>query len=214
MNNNYNHQHCARLDCFRCSAYKHSLGGSSSSKSCPGHVDNQLIFDMNQFLKSGLVNNALMGDLSNLDEAALLVNVYISKRLNAYDRRLYNVMALIYALYQENGKAETTTAQIHRLMKFTLSAPSIGQIQKIDHSLTRLNKTFVFVTIECKPLGSEEPITLNYSRKLLEFERWSEFDNEILAGSIVRILANPGLFSFVTERRQITSQADDEEENQ
>lgn len=212
MNNNYDHQHCARLDCFRCSAYRHSPGGSSSLKSCPGHADKQLVFDKDKFSENELIN-ALKIDPPNFDEATTSISMHISKRLNAYDRRLYNVMALIYALYKENGKAVTTIAQINGLMKFTLSAPSIKQIRKIDHSLTKLSETFVFATIEYKPLGGEEPITLNYSRKLLEIERWNEFNNGILAGSIIRILANPEPFRFVTERRQITSQAD-EKENQ
>lgn len=210
MNNNHDHQHCARLDCFHCGAYMHSPESPSSLKSCPGHTDNQLVFDKDQFPESELIN-ALKVDPPNFDEATTSISMHISKRLNAYDRRLYNVMVLIYALYKEDGEAVTTTAQIHRLMKFTLSAPSIKQIQKIDHSLTKLSETFVFAAIKYKPLGSEKPTVLDYSRKLLEIWRLSEFIDGIWTVNTIGILANPEPFRFVTERRQITSKADEEE---
>lgn len=128
-------------------------------------------------------------------------NVKITKRLLAFDKRVYIAVSALY----NAGNDVITATQIHYAMGNT-SKPSPNQIKKIDDSLTKMRSADIILhnQREHDALNGKYPL-FRYDGSLLPIERITATVNGQLTESAIHIFREPPLMSFAKERRQVTT---------
>lgn len=128
-------------------------------------------------------------------------DIKISKRLTAFDKRVYIAISALF----NAGNNVITLTQIHYAMGNT-KRPSKDQLEKINNAVTKMMKAQIMVN------NSEEASVYNYDRfiydgALLPLERGTAIVNGQLADAAIHIFREPPMVSFAKQRKQITTVA-------
>ena len=126
-------------------------------------------------------------------------DIKISKRLTAFDKRVYIAVSALF----NAGNTVITLTQIHYAMGNT-NRPSKDQLEKINAAVTKMMKAQIMVN------NSEEAAVYNYDRfiydgALLPLERGTAIVNGQLADAAIHIFREPPMVSFAKQRKQITT---------
>lgn len=128
-----------------------------------------------------------------------LPDVTITKKLDPYDKRVYNAIGSIY----NDGNELATLQQIYQGMGNT-GRMSDTDRKKINASLTKMSSAHLFID------SRDESSKYNYKpflydSALLPMERISAVVNGKVVDSVIHIFREPPMMTFARERKQITT---------
>lgn len=126
-------------------------------------------------------------------------DITITKRLEAYDKRVYMAVAALF----NAGNQVITTAQIYDAMGFN-GNPGKADIMKISASISKMTAARIYID------NSEEAAAYKYDRfkydaSLLPMERVKAIVNGQEVESAIHLFREPPLISFARQRKQITT---------
>lgn len=132
-------------------------------------------------------------------EEAEQTGLRISKKLDAFDKRVYIAAASLYAY-----KVDTMTiGQIYSAMGYD-GTPGAKDREKINNSLSKMQMAHIFID------NNEEADVYKYDHfrydgYLLPLERVSRIVNGVFVDGVIHLLKEPPMYTFAKNRRQITT---------
>ena len=144
-----------------------------------------------------------------IDFSALAPNVFLSKEMNSFDKRIYSI---VNALYRA-GNEYITISQIYRV-EHPGKRPGKKDVERIRQSLEKMSTTYIYISNE-RNLKGEHPkdsdhevfntVSFNYKGYLLPLEWREAYVNGVLAKRTIRLFREPPLFSFSDKRNGLTT---------
>lgn len=129
-------------------------------------------------------------------------NLTISKRLNAFDRRVYEAIG---TLFNANNEI-VSISQIYAAMGNT-GRPNSNNIAKISDSIDKMASARILLdrTEDYKKYSDDSSLEMKYKGPLLAIERIDATINGQLAEGAIHLFREPVLMTFAREKNQITT---------
>ena len=136
----------------------------------------------------------------NFDELEAETGVTITKKLTAFDKRVYIAASALF-----NGGFEVVTvAQIYAAMGNS-GRPNANDIKKINDSLTKMRAAHIYINNESEHALYNKYAKFVYDASLLPMERISAVVNGQTIDSAVHLFREPPLVTFAKDRKQVTT---------
>lgn len=136
----------------------------------------------------------------NFEELEQETGVTITKKLSAFDKRCYIAANALF----NNGFEVFTVAQLYIAMGNS-GRPSVADIKKINHSLTKMRAAHIYLNNESEHKLYPKYSKFVYDASLLPMERISAVVNGQTVDSAIHLFREPPLVSFAKDRKQITT---------
>lgn len=134
----------------------------------------------------------------SIDFDALDNSVRITRKLEAYDKRVYVAIGALWAA----GNHTITLRQIYYAMGGE-GVPAPIQLKKIDEAVTKMAAAHIFINNEQEAQAYNYP-EVTYDAALLPMERIKATVNGNDVVSAIHLFIEPPLISFARGRKQIT----------
>lgn len=134
----------------------------------------------------------------NFDE--LPDNVKITKRLDAFDKRVYIAVSALF----NAGNNFITLTQIHYAMG-NKTRPAQNQLKKINDAIRKMNGAFITINNIQEIEAKYNYPAYKYEGSLLPLERMEASVNGQLSEAAIHIFREPPMLTFAKQRQQITT---------
>ena len=126
-------------------------------------------------------------------------NITITRKLEPYDRRVYNALGALWA----SGQHTVTLGQIYDAMGY-VGEPGSADYEKMNASITKMTGAHIYIN------NAEEAAAYKYEKfvydaSLLPMERVSIFMNGKRVNGAILLYREPPVISFARGRNQITT---------
>ncbi len=127
-------------------------------------------------------------------------DIKITKQLTPYDRLCHDAVG---SLYRAGARIMTPT-QIYKAMG-RANRPSKRDLQKINESLSKMRAAIIYVDNSDEIKVNKSYPSFKYDGALIPFDRVTAIVNGKEAGTAIRLLSEPPLINFATQRNQYTT---------
>ncbi|MCD7711993.1 MAG: hypothetical protein LUJ25_04615 [Firmicutes bacterium] len=124
----------------------------------------------------------------------------ISKKLDAFDKRVYIAAASLYAYRVDT----MTIGQIYNAMGHD-GAPGAKDREKINNSLSKMQMAHIFIDNKEEASEYKGYDHFRYDGYLLPLERVSRIVNGVAVDGVIHLLKEPPMYTFAKNRQQITT---------
>lgn len=145
-------------------------------------------------------SNKEINVLYTINFDALGEGITVSRRLTAFDKRVYGAISTIF----NEGENIITIRQIHAKMG-NVGNPSKNQVEKINTAITKMMRAQIFVNNKQEINANYNYPRFEYDGALLPIERMSAIVNGQLTDAAIHIFREPPLSTFARGRKQITT---------
>lgn len=126
--------------------------------------------------------------------------VSITRKLEAYDKRVYIAAAALF----NAGKEIVTYTEIYNAMGYT-GRPGAADLEKMDKAISKMGAARIFLDNAQEIAAKYKYDKVKYDGPLLPFERVRAIANGTITESAVRLFREPPLVTFARNRKQITT---------
>ncbi len=133
-------------------------------------------------------------------EEAEQAGLRISKKLDAFDKRVYIAAASLYAYRVDT----MTIGQIYNAMGYD-GAPGAKDREKINNSLSKMQMAHIFIDNKEEASAYKGYDHFRYDGYLLPLERVSRIVNGVAVDGVIHLLKEPPMYTFAKNRQQITT---------
>lgn len=133
-----------------------------------------------------------------------LDDVHITRRLEPYDRRVYEALSSLWNHVTSKTRQDTFSLKdVHYAMGYT-TEPNASQKQKINDSITKMAKAHISVD-NADEAGVYHYPHFKYDASLLPMERITGYVDGQVADGLIHLFREPPLFTFARQRGQLTT---------
>lgn len=131
-------------------------------------------------------------------------NFKISRKLEPYDRLVYEAISALYNDERNTQKIISIGQIYHIMMGYDKKASNLDT-KKIDESITKMSRAHIVLDNEGESTHHKHRVHQVYDAPLLPCERVRGYINGQLVNGLVHLLREPPAMSFAKARNQITS---------